>query len=220
MSNLLITFGSFGYDVFFDFLFAIITLFVSFNSFKIYNLSKNKQIKLFGFGFLFLSLAYLIEFLIHFFVISVISENFCDVSQLNNLNYFSLIGSYINILFFMIGLIILVHMTLKKNSVKSISLFSFLTLFILLFGVNVFFVFYVVASLILLYISIYYYKNYLKHKMKKTLLVLIAFVFLFLSHIHFILSVNHALFYSIGHFFELIAYLLILLNLIIVLKND
>jgi len=59
----------------------------------------------------------------------------------------------------------------------------------------------------------------MRRKQKKNLLVLLAFCFLLFGSVHFLVSVNHALFYVIGHFLELIAYVLILTNLLLLMKK-
>lgn len=219
MSNIIIGFGGFDYEVVFDLLFAIITLFVSINAFKIYKLSDNKNSLYFGIGFLSLSVSYVIESIINFLIISRVNENICTALKLNSVGQFNLLGMYVHMFFFLLAMIILTYMTMKDKDIKTFFLLLLITVISLIFSTNKIILFYLIASLFLVYLVIHYYRNYLKHKMKKTLLVLFAFVFLLFSHIHFLFSVNHALLYSIGHFFELFAYLFILINLLIIIKN-
>jgi hypothetical protein len=49
--------------------------------------------------------------------------------------------------------------------------------------------------------------------------VVLAFTFLLFGSLHYLLSVDHAIYYVIGHVLELFAYLCILANLIMVLRH-
>ena len=209
----------FGYDIFLELAFAIITLVVSFYAFKIYKLSGQRQSKLFGTAFLFISISYFIQSFLNFFRISVLDENICEALKIVSVNFLNTTGIYTHIIFFGIGLITLTYMTLRIKNAKTYSLLAILFLLSILFSSNTLFLFYLLSSILLIYIVTHYLINYLKNKQTKTLLVLVAFAFLLFGSIHFIFSVNHGLYYVIGHFLELIAYLLILINLILVVKK-
>ena len=84
---------------------------------------------------------------------------------------------------------------------------------------NTLLAYYILSSIYLALISWHYIQNFLSNRQTKTLLVALAFIFLFFGSFHFFMSVNHELFYVIGYFLELLAYLLILANLYLVLKK-
>jgi hypothetical protein len=209
----------FNYVILFDLAFAIITFIVGLFAFKIYKLSNQKQSKLFGIAFIFISIHYFIQSFLNYSIISKLNENICNFMKLESVNYFNTLGTYSHMILLMIGLITLVYMTLKIKSPEVYSLFLIISFIPILFASNKLFLFYALSSLFLIYISIHYLKNYINNKQPKTLLVLIAFLFLLFGSIHFIFSVDHSTYYIIGHFLELIAYILILINLILVLKN-
>ena len=56
--------------------------------------------------------------------------------------------------------------------------------------------------------------NFMKSKQPRQLFIILAFAFLLFGRAHFVLAVNHSLFYVIGHVLELFAYALILANLL------
>ncbi len=209
----------FNYAVIFELAFAIITLTLGLFAFKIYKLSEQKSAKLFGISFILISLHYFIQSFLNFSIISTLNKNICNMMKLNSIDSLNIIGAYSHMFFFLIGLITLAYMTLKIENKTTYTLLLTLPLASIIFAENKLYVFYAMASILLVFISIHYLKNYLKNKQYKTLFILIAFVFLLFGNLHFLISVNHGIYYVIGHFLELIAYLLILLNFILVLKK-
>ncbi|MFH1500811.1 MAG: hypothetical protein ABIE22_02590 [archaeon] len=209
----------FGYDFALEFIFAVVTLIVGIYAFKIYKLSNQRQSKLFGISFIFFSIAYFIQSLLNIGVISILEERVVNVNQINLLNAIGFWSIYVHIFLFLVGLVTLTYMTLKVRSAKVYTLILIISILSLIFSFNDIYLFYVLASLFLVFITLHYASNFARHKQKKTLLVLVAFIFLLVGNIHFIFVVNHALFYALGHILELVAYVLILINLIIVWKN-
>ncbi|MDP2926408.1 MAG: hypothetical protein Q8N99_08575 [Nanoarchaeota archaeon] len=209
----------FGYDIIFELAFAIISLLVCFISYKIYKLTEENSLKLFGISFLFISISYFIQSFFNFAIYSELSKNVVSLLSLSDINFFNLLGVYTNIIFFSLGLITLVYMTLKIKSPKTYSLLVIIPIFLLFMGCNKLYLYYALTSILLIYIAIYYFSNYINKRNLKSLLVFIAFDFLLFGQIHFIFSINHVLYYILGHFLELIAYLLILINLILIHKN-
>jgi hypothetical protein len=209
----------FSYSILFTFAFAIITLIVGLFAFKIYKLSEQKSAKLFGIAFIFISLHYFIQSFLNLSIISTLAQNICDAMKIDSINVLNIMGAYSHMFLFVIGLATLTYMTLKTSNKTIYALLLALPLTSIAIVGNKLYLFYAMASIFLIFIVIHYLKNYLKNRQFKTLFVLMAFIFLLFGNLHFIFSVNHGLYYVIGHFLELIAYLLILLNLILVLKK-
>jgi hypothetical protein len=210
----------FNYGIIFTLAFAIITLAVGLFAFKIYKLSEQKSAKLFGISFIFISLHYFIQSFLNFSIVSTLNQNICNVMKIENINTLSVLGAYSHMFLFVIGLATLTYMTLKVKNKTVFALILALPLVSIIFSLNKLYLFYAMASIFLIFISIHYLKNYLKNRQVKTLFILIAFIFLLFGNLHFLVSVNHGVYYVIGHFLELVAYILILLNFILVLKND
>jgi len=208
-----------GYNIFFEFLFAIITLVVGIYAFKLYSISEQKQSKLFGIAFLFISTHYFIQSFLNASILFKLGENICTIMKIQGIELLNIYGIYSHMFFFMLGLITLTYMTLKIQDKKIYSLLLIIPFLSILFSTNKIYLFYLFSSIYLIYISAYYFKNYLENKKIKTLLVLVAFLFLLFGNIHFIFSINHGAYYIIGHFLEFVAYSLILINLLLILKN-
>jgi hypothetical protein len=122
-------------------------------------------------------------------------------------------------LFFLLGIVILVFMVLKSPTKIMLWLLIAITLIAMIFSNNPFLTYYLLSTVYLAIITWHYVGNFLAHEQTKTLLVALAFLLLFFGSFHYFLSVNHELFYVIGHFLELIAYILILTNFYWVLKK-
>ena len=202
-----------------ELIFAFITLIVALYAFKVYKISGQPQSKLFSIAFIFFSISYFMQSLLNFVIISKFENSAYDVMNIHKILVLNSWGIYLHMVFFLIGLITLVYMTLKINSPKTYLLILLISFFSLVVSLNKLYWFYFLSSFLLIFIVIHYTLNFSKHRQVKTLLVLSAFIFLLFGHIHFIFAVNHALFYALGHVFELIAYIFILINLILVLKN-
>lgn len=209
----------YGYDVIFELAFAIISLIVSFMSFKIYKLTEENSTKLFGISFLFISISYFIQSFFNFAIISELNKNVVNIFNISDVNLFNNLGVYSNIIFFTVGLITLAYMTFKIKSPKTYSFLVIISMLFLLIGYNNLYLFYVLASVLLIYIAIYYFSNYMKQRNYHSLLSFIAFDFLLFGQFHFIFAINHQIYYVLGHFLELIAYILITINLITIIKH-
>ncbi|NQU78304.1 hypothetical protein HQ545_00895 [Candidatus Woesearchaeota archaeon] len=209
----------FGIDIALELAFAVITLAVGLYSYKVYKLSGKNQVKTFSIAFSLISVSYLIQSITNFLILSKLNENVCRAFNIASINTLNNIGFYAYMLFFTIGLLTLTHTTLRSKNERIYPLMFAVTFLAILFSTNQLYIFYLLASTLLTYMVWHYFQNYIKNKQTKTLIVLVAFVFLLFGRLHFLVSVNHSLFYMIGHFLELVAYILILINLILVIRK-
>ncbi|PIN87311.1 hypothetical protein COV19_00305 [Candidatus Woesearchaeota archaeon CG10_big_fil_rev_8_21_14_0_10_44_13] len=209
----------FGYDVLLELLFAFVTLLVAIYAFKVYKLSGENQPLLFGVSFIFISASYMAQSFLNFMIVSELNRDICNAMKLANIDTLNALGIYFHTFFFISGLLFLVYMTLKTKCAKTFSLMFILAYALLWFASNTFYTFYFLSSVLLTYILIHYLVAFVRKKQKRTLLVLVAFAFLLFGSIHFIFSINHSLFYALGHMLGLVAYILILINLIIVINK-
>lgn len=208
-----------GYDIFLELAFAVITAFVSWHAFKVYKITSQNKSRLFGISFAFISISYFMQSFLNYSIVSNLNQNICEAIKLNNLVLLNNVGALIHTVFFIIGLLTLVYMTLNIKSQKAFLLLGAIIFTALFYSAGTFLAFYTLSSILLLFIVVHYFENYLHHKQLKTLLSLAAFIFLLFGSVHYLLSVNHAVFYVISHILELIAYLLILADLILVVKK-
>lgn len=208
----------FGYDIALQIIFAIITFFVALYSYKIYKISAQEEPRLFGAGFFLISLSYIIMSILNFFG----SDNFNDTTRtvyLKSTNYVNLVGVYAHIILLIAGLVLLTYMTLKIKSKKALLLMFLVTIPTIVLASNKTIIFYFIASVLLLTIIFSYVEQYRLRKSYKSLINLTAFILLFFGIFNFILNINNKIYYVTGHFLELVAYGLILVSLILVIKN-
>ncbi|MFA5992711.1 MAG: hypothetical protein WC796_03325 [Candidatus Pacearchaeota archaeon] len=208
----------FIYSIVFEAIFAIAAGLVAYFSFKVYSLCKQKESKWFGLGFMLISISYIVWLIINLFLI----DNISDAVQAVNIEQIAFMYSaaiYSHMVLFILGIIFITCTTLKSGNIKMCSLLSIVSLFAVALSCNKGLVFYILASVFLAYLAIYYAYHYFKKRKTRNLISLIAFVLLFISHIHFIFATTNYLYYVLGHIFELVGYILILVQLLIIVKH-
>jgi len=204
------------YDVILKIAFAVVTMLVCLFSYKIYKLTGKRELKLFSLSFLVFSISYIITFLLNLSILFRFNKGVGKLLEFQGMHGFKILGFYSQGLLFLIGLVLLVYMALKLKDKKVLALLLGLVLIPILTVPRPLMLFHIMSSLLLAYIVIYYYKNYVTKKRTHALMVLLAFIFLFSGHLLFILSPHYAIFHLLGDILELAAYVLILVNLIFI----
>jgi hypothetical protein len=204
----------FGYDIMLELVFTVITLLVSYYAFKYYRLSGKRELGLLSLGFLFISLSYLALSVANFEIITSLTDTGCKICRIEGLRLAHIYVIYLFMVLAMTGWTTLTYMTLRVKSLKTYVLVLLLSLVTLFITPHVLYVFYLVSSLLLIFILIQLVGNFMKSRQGRQLFIILAFGFLLFGRAHFVLAVNHSLFYVIGHVLELLAYALILANLL------
>jgi hypothetical protein len=208
------------YSILIEFAFAVVSLIISLLSLRIYKKTCENSVKLFGIAFVFISLSYFIQTAINFLILSKMNENVSRFIKLQSVLLFNNAGMIVHIFLMTIGLALLLYTTtFKAKEPKLLWLFILLSLLGIFLNENLLFMFYLFSTIYLAFISWHFLSNFLKNKKATTMFVAIAFIFLLFGNFHFIISVNHHLFYVIGHLLGLFAYILILANLYMVFKK-
>ncbi|MBI2631584.1 hypothetical protein HYW75_01115 [Candidatus Pacearchaeota archaeon] len=210
----------FGLDVSLKFLFAFITLAVSFFSYKIYKLSEHRETKLFGISFFLIFLSFLSSGLVNSIVLSG-AKSAEDITHfvIERNTYFLFIGLFLHMVFYISGLITLVYTQFKLKNGKVYYIMLGLALLIIFSAYNKVVTFNILAVFLITFIIYNYINDYAKSGNKKIILVIIAFVLLLLSSANFSFSLAYYQAYIVGHILELMGYLLIALSLILSLKK-
>lgn len=210
----------FGIDVALEFLFAIILLAVALFGHKIYKKTGQRQIKYFSLAFLFIGVSYVIQSIFNYLVVSQLVETVCYVIKFRSIALFNLYGMYAHMLLMTIGLVLLVYMTFKIEDKRPLWLLMIISLLAIFLSCNQLYIFYLLSSVYLIFLVWHFLGNYLKNKTGNSLLIATAFLLIFFGSVHFTFSMDHQPYYVVGHILELFAYLLILINLLIVKKNE
>lgn len=209
----------FGYDILIEAIFAIITAFVSFKSYKIYKLCKERVFKIFSLAFLFFALAYIVQLVFNLLILYDLNAKILSTISLSTISNLTFIELYIHGILFITGLLLLVYNSLRITDLKIFFLMFTILLISIFFSINKIFMIYVLSSLLLLYLVLFFGFAYFYNRKSSTLILTIAMSLLFIGVVHFIFAVNHGLFYVWGHFVELLAYGLIAVDLYLVLKH-
>ncbi|HIH31701.1 TPA: hypothetical protein HA235_03255 [Candidatus Woesearchaeota archaeon] len=209
----------FTYSIILEIAFALITLMIAIYAFRIFKLTDNEQTKNFGIAFVFICGAYIIQAITNILIFSKFDDDVSVMVNLNNVFLINLFGLYAHALFYAIGLILLLYVTLKTDNWRIFILLLAMVCITIFFSTHKLFMFYVLCSLILFFIVIYYFLHYINHKKANNLVVLIGLLLLFIGTLYFVFATNAEIYYLIGYLFAMAAYLLLLINLIIILKH-
>jgi hypothetical protein len=206
----------FGYDIALELLFAVVTLCVAVYSFKLYKISQQKEFKLFGISFLLFSLSYFAWSLINFSLVEELNET-TRILVLPQLNLINIIGIYSHILLFMAGLVSLFYMTTKVRNGKVYSLLLISSLLAIFLATNKAVAVYLLSSIILIYVTLYYFKE--SRKYENANITFLAFFLFLVANSILIFAERANGFYVFAHILEAGAFGLILGNFISIVKN-
>ena len=208
----------FGYDMALEIAFAVITLLVCFYAWKIYKVTGERNIKLFSLAFLFISLSYFVQSILNFIMLDSLDDNVYSLIGLQSIYHLNLFGIYIHSTLFLIGLLLLTYIALKIYSFQSFVLLSILVFTSLYFSLYKTFMLYLLSTVLLGFIVYYYLTNYWNNKKVTTLLVSVAMMLLFVGYLFFIFGIDNSTYFVLGHVLELSAYVLVLINLLVILR--
>jgi hypothetical protein len=209
-----------GYDIILEALFGVITLLVALKAFQVHSMSSQHQVKLFGIGFLFVSISYFLQAIINIFIITEINESMDRAVDLLTIGDINGIGLWLHATFFMLALVTLAYMTLDIKSAKAYVLLAIIVGAALVLSVDLLLALYLFSIVLLAFIATHYIINFFRRKRLQTFIVLLAFLLLLVGSIHFAFSVSNAKDYVIGHLLGFFAYVLIIINLMMVGAHD
>jgi len=209
----------FGIGAICELVFAIITLLIGIFAFRIYRLTKSDNYRAFMFSFFFIATAYLFKSLINFLIYFEQAKPIAIASKLANISTFFAYGVIVHIVLMLIALLLLVNLVMKIKNRGVFVLLFILTFFPLVLTWMHYSIFYSLASVFLFILTVSFFKNYIKNKNKNAFYVGIAFLLIFIAHIFYILISVRTLFFVIGHVFEFLGYLVLLITYIRVLKK-
>ena len=209
----------YGVDVAMEIAFALVTLLVAFVAFKIYRVTDQEDFKFFGASFGLISLSYILWAGINLFLVSELQGSVKTLG-LSDFRFFSFLGIFLFVLFFLLGLITLVYTVFKVRDIRIYALFFMLVLLLVSLSENRALAFYFTSFILLGFLLSHYGLEYRNNPTKKKFSIFFAFILLFISPVGFLLSEQHYIFYVVGHVLELIAYSIILVNILLVLKHE
>lgn len=206
-----------GTDILLELLFGAITLLLSLTSYHIYRLANQREARLFGNAFVLISLSYFLWALLNGIIFFQVSTAVCQAFAISNARLLSSIGMLLHMVFFLAGLVTWTYTTLGLKNGRAYSLLLLMSLAWLILSYRTLWVFYALTTILFIYLLAHYLQHALKNK--KAIPMCIAVILLLIGTFNFIFSVDLGLYYALGHFFELSAYVLILADLYLVTKK-
>jgi len=213
-----LTLGRFyGIDSIIELLIIIVAGIISLYSHKIYKILQDKNYRYFSWAFLFIAISFIFKIISNFTVLQRIrlqGVNFVAtvLSQPSYMPIVDFLTYTIYKIFYLLGLLILFLIFTKTDKKDGIFLYLYLSIIAILFSIYFNFVFHITLVLILMFLTYYFYQNHRNHRTTNTLLVLIAFSIMLVSHLFMIFSDMDSLDYMIAEGLMLIGFLSLLIN--------
>lgn len=202
----------FGFDIGMELLFSLITFLVAIVAFRIGQVTNERKIKLFGSAFLLIALSYLIWAGINYWFVNLSAGGYREVS-IQSVAIIGVLSLYAYMILFASGLVTLSYLVCDSKKGKVYYLIFGLSLLVIFVSISKLVSFRILSLFLISVITYHYFEDYIEFKNKKSYLILLAFCLLFISSLVFIFSSVYYQAYVVGHVLELVAYVLILINL-------
>jgi len=209
----------FGLDIIMELLFFLVTIAIAISALKIYNLTKQENIRKFSIGFILISLSYLVWAGLNAITIPNAASHLPQIS-IQQISFISFIVNYSQMMLFIAGLVMLAYTTFNINKGGVFYLLLGLSLMILVVSVEKVITFRIVSVFLLSFIAYHYLLEYKENSNKNTFLVLTGFSLLLISNLELLLTPVFSLSYVVSHLIELVAYSLFLITLIRTLRKS
>lgn len=208
----------YGIDSFIDFLIFLVAILITYQSYSIYNLLKEKNYKFFSWAFLSISLAFLFKIIVNltfFHQIEVLQTYFINSALMEHLEFLDLVNFFSVIfyrMFLLIGFLILFLIFTKTERKEKVILFAYLSIITVLFSIYFSIVFHLTLFLLLLFLTIYFYRHHRKIKSRNSLIVLYSFIIILTANFIGFFSSLHPMFYLSYEIALLVGFFVLLLN--------
>ncbi|MEK6904027.1 MAG: hypothetical protein AABW87_00355 [Nanoarchaeota archaeon] len=208
-----------GFDSILEFITTVIAFFIGYYSYKVFRINNERKYFYLGFSFFAIALSFLSKALTNIAIYLELIRK-VDISvKLLDINFMYKIGFIVHIALILIAYITLVALSLKIKDMRVISLFVVTAVLATIIGSSSLLLFQVISLIFLLYVIPYFYRNYTNNKNANSLIVLISFLLIALSHLFYILLFTGAnVFYVYGSVAQLLGYIGLLTNLVWCLK--
>ena len=203
-------------------IFALVSLMIAFYTYKIYKISKQRYIFLFGLSFFSLGIAYFLQASINFLIQQSVnsSDIISSIMPVKQIPVFqlSILAISLHILFMISGWALLSYVTLKERNSRIFFLLTTISFIGLIFSKQLILSYYLLSSLFLGFITFQHYKKHSQQKTISSMIIFFGFGLILLGNLQLAVSAFSIIFYFLGHLTALAGYVLLLVNLIRVVK--
>ncbi len=207
------------WDLVFEVIFALAVSLLALLAFRVHRSYQDRSAKLLGLAFLLIAGSYWVESLIHVFDLSKVDEFVCGSLQLPSQSFLHDYSMLLHMAFMILGLLVLLFMSFQSRDVRPLAVLLVLSFAGIISSAGPVYSFLLFSSVLLFFIAWHFMGVYIKTFRVETLLVAAAFSGLFLSRLLFLLSLRVEMLYIWGHVIELLAYVLLMVNLAMVLRR-
>ncbi len=206
----------YGIDSLLEIVIIITSFIISFYSYKIFSLIRNRQHKYFSIAFFLIGFGYFLRIVSNIIIHKSIKINLQSLLTIIMPTTLSieLIHFYSFFLFKLltaIGFLLLFTIAVEVTKKAVILVMTYITfLAILLSSLYGTTIYHTILVAFLLFICWYYYNNYLKIKSKQSYRTLIGFLFILLAHLIF--PIDFPIFYVVGEISMIIGFFILLYN--------
>ncbi|MGM5480535.1 MAG: hypothetical protein ACQESC_03685 [Nanobdellota archaeon] len=210
-------------EIIIQLLFVTVTFLIASTSYRIYRICKQKTTLLYGLGFLGVGIGYLMQAVLHLFLlINISSKDILSLAPIeaakNSAIQLSTIPTVLGMTATTIGLALIAFVALKQKDSKVLGIFIILGLI----GITtpLYHIIYpLIASVFLGFITLQYYKLHEQRKTTQSMIVYSGFGFILLGMLLHTLAKYSSAFYISGHIVALAGFVLLLWSLIKVVKK-
>ena len=206
----------FVYNLVFTIMFILVAAAISILAFKLYGLTKKRQLQLFGLSFLAFALAHA-----GMFAAELLRRFWMSPGMMYGRQGFGfwplIMGATFTL--YMLGMVLLVHTTSKKKEARHALLLGAVIAAALLSVHRPVMLFHLFATILLFFLVWFYWNSYTKHRHIGNLLVFLAFLFLLAGNLTLVFSLHDVLFFTIGRSLLLAGYGCFLANLVLVFRK-
>ncbi len=205
-------------SIFMELIVTLVCFGIAYVSWRVYNITEERDIKFFSFGFLSIAVSYLLWSALNFLMLknADIGIEVLRVSRIELLGA-GLLISYFGL--FIVGWVTLNYATFKSKGFRNYLLLVGLGLIGVYLSLNKATAFYTVSLFLVLMMASHYYLEYFRKRTVPRLMTFFSFLLILISRVELYFSSQSYSHYIIGHTVELIGYFILLINLIIVMKN-
>lgn len=213
-----VSLGNFyGADSAIDFLIVLVSLLVSYQSYKVYKILKKRNYQLFSWSFLCISLAYFFKIISNLTIVYrvvISNQNFIRVIlfELDKMKYINFVSFTFYKIFLLMGILILFLIMNKTYKRGEVIIFGYLSLTAILLTIYHDFIFHLTIVMLLISIVAYFHNNYKKNNSRQSLISYVAFVFILGGKFVDIFNGFHKFIYLLGEILIFIGFLTLLLN--------
>ncbi|MCF7865895.1 hypothetical protein K9L67_04075 [Candidatus Woesearchaeota archaeon] len=214
-----------GFDAIIDLFSLIVLILIAVYAFKVYRLHEKKSLKymagamsLIAVAFIFKIITYGVFYLRDNFALSY--SNLANVAHgftCSNMSFILLFMIYA--LITLVGLFMLLYVYQKEKSMVMLFLVFYLIVISLFLTSSAYYVLHLSALIISVLITIQFFMNYKKNKLKSTKYLYLSFIVYSLSHVFFLLSYFSTFFYFLAELIQLVAFIGLLYTFISVLNH-